>query len=592
MQKKTLFYFCLSALCSTLLQGEGHIDRGFYGSLDFLYQQDDYTMGSSNTVEEKFIKELNLGYGGNIYSPLLLEYTVEAALRFEDRETTTQDDAVKEKTEGVDYKTKFDFIKKTKFPFSVYANKSERPVNTVYSVYTQEYINETKNEGVTGKINFSPYIVTYGATTTKNTTESHKSIQNSQTSTYQSAFKYKNKIHDFGADYSHYIEENTQHYITDAIRSLDRERDVVNLSYAWLGSEDLAVTSGAGYEKDKYFSSETINADFNTFWRPKGEKYDASFSMYGSKMELEPTQESAGYVFNTVNMNQAFNYKLTENINLSESAMLYIYDATTVKGTSSSINLYGTHNYTKTFFENIPFNLTTSLGVQKNDSNSKSTTDINGTTTSSNIEKYSLNINARAKREFPSIKSTLNANSSYYNSIGSNDEEEQRYDFGLFFLSRIFSIVNNNLSARYFQSERTTISIIDEEKTQNEYTETRIMDTIDFNFNLGIRGKIGFKVGAEYTNRENNGEVTSDVSPRGEINMNYRLFTRWQFAASARVSEMYNTLENSGTANLTFRAGKTTFLMGYQYNKSEIESVLTTLNNERSIFKVQFTRTF
>jgi len=197
----------------------------------------------------------------------------------------------------------------------------------------------------------------------------------------------------------------------------------------------------------------------------------------------------------------------------------------------------------------------------------------------------------RAKKEYPSINSTLNLDGAYYYLIASNKEQEQRYNVRFSFLSRVWSIVNNNLMGEYFKTDRTNISS-DGEKTKDSYSTTRLMEMLDFYFNLGIRGRIRFKIGAEYVNTKSDDQSRNSVNPRAEMNMNYRLFRNWLFDASARVSEMYNTLEHSGAANLSFKAGKTTFLMGYQYNKSEVDSVAGNLSSERSIFKVQLTRTF
>lgn len=592
MYKRIVCFLLLVLALTVKLSAKDYPDRGFYGNLNFLYSEDEYIMSSKENTEEKFLKELRLGYSGNIYSPNLLEYAVEGALRFEDREMQSNYYSSKDESEGVEYKSKFDFIKNTKFPFSVYANKSERPVSTVYNAYTETYINETKGDGIDGSINFSPYKITYGASNMKNIVETNSGLEDSKITSYYSSLGYKDSLNNAEARYSRYIEENNYYYTNSSLGSVDRIKDTVSLSYDYSGIKDLMLNSGASYEKDGYFMSETMGADLNLFWKPENEKYDAMFSAYGSKMEMQNQNGSGEYLFDSINLNQGFNYKLTENITLTENAMLYMYDSTSVKGNSSFINFYGTHNYKKTFFTDIPFGLTTRLSAQKNDSTSKSASILGTTTTSASVERYSLNLMPTAKKELPSIKSTLNFNGGYNNMIASNKESEQRYDVRLFLLSRIWSIVNNNLTADYYRTDRTSVSSLDGEKTKSSSSTARLMEMLDFYFNLGIRGQIRFKVGAEYINRQSDYQSKSSVNPRGEANMNYRLFRSWLFSASARISEMYNTLEHSGAANLTFNAGKTSFSIGYQYNKSEIESLFGDLSNERSMFRAQLTRSF
>jgi len=330
------------------LSAKDYPDRGFYGSIGFLYSEDEYKYTSRENVEEKFLQEFKLGYSGNIYSPKLLEYVVEGTLRYEDRDMKSNYLSSKEKSESVDYKSKFDFIKNTKIPFSIYANKSERPVSTVYSVYTENYINETRSEGISGSVDLNPFKVTYGASNMKNIVETSGGLEDSQIKNYTASLNYKDKTKDAEARYTHYIEDNQNYYSNDAIVNLNRVKDTVTLSYDWRGIEDLMVNAGASYEKDGYFEIETVDADLNLYWRPKGEKYDAMFSVFGSQIETAPTTNSQKYTFDSINLSQAFNYRLSEDIILSENAMYYTYDATTVSGESYYINLYGTHNYNRT----------------------------------------------------------------------------------------------------------------------------------------------------------------------------------------------------------------------------------------------------
>jgi hypothetical protein len=394
------------------------------------------------------------------------------------------------------------------------------------------------------------------------------------------------------ANYSHAILENEQHYINDEITSVNQVKDLFNISHSWVASKDLRVSSSASYENDEFYQSENMDADVNLYWKPEGKDYEGSFSAYGSKMEYTDSVGLEAYVFNSINLNQTFNYKLTENINLSENAMTYIYDGPSVKGSNSYVNLDAMHNYKTTILEDIPFILQSRIGVQKNDTTYTTNLDNNSTTASNSVERYNFDANARVTKSFPSIKSTLNLDSGYYLSIYSTEQQEQRYNFSIYFLSKLYSVVNNNITARYMQTDRSIKSEETAQEIKNSYSTTTLMEMLDFYFNLGVKGRVGFKVGVEYENIKNDAQSLSRVSPRGEMNLNYRFLKSWMFDSSARVSEIYNTLEYSGNANLTFNAGKTSFLVGYQYNKSEIESVFNKIQNERSIFRVQLTRTF
>ncbi|WP_310442076.1 hypothetical protein [Sulfurimonas sp.] len=593
MQKK--ISLCLYLSVPLFLVANEYPDKGIYGSLGFLYTEDEYAMASQHNTKENFTQELKLGYGGNIYSPKLLDYIIEGTLRNDDENFKTDSYESKQKSVGQDYKVNLNFIKDTNFPFTLYANRYEKPVNTVYNAYATRYIYETSSEGATGTLKFEPYTVTYGAANTKTISEFSDRLQESQTTTYNTSIRYGEKAHNFQASYVHSELENEQQYIDDAIVGVNQIRDMVNITDSWKATDDLNVYSSVSYENDETYLSESIDANFNLYWSPKDSKYDGSLSLYGSQIEYaDPLGGGADYLFNSININEILNYKLTETIVLSESAMVYLYDATSIKGTNSYINLYATHNYATTLFENMPFTLTTRAGVQRNDTKYEMAVEsaVSDTPTSTSVDRYDLDILARVRRELPSINSSINFYSGYYNSITSMKEEEQRYNFDIYLLSKLYSIVNNNITARYMQTERSNVSPVDKEIIESDYSYTSIMEALDFSFNLGFRGKIRFLVGAEYVNRKNNDQTESGVNPRADMNMNYRLFQNWTFDAYAKVSEMYNTVDHSGSANLNFRAGKTKLLMGYQYNKSQVEGVLSTINNERSLLKVQLIREF
>ena len=592
MKKKTLCCLCLTLAVASRLSANDYPDKGLYGSLNYLYIQDDYTNSGRESSKENFTQEYKMGYKGNIYSPRLLDYSLEGVIRFETEELQRDEETSKQKTEGRDYKAYLNFIKDTKMPFTVYANKTQRPVNTVYSAYSTNYDYETSSEGITGSLNFEPYMVTYGATTTKTVSEFSDRLQDSQTTTYNSSFRYNKKNHNIQANYSHSILKNDQNYINDEITSINQVKDTFVFSHDWRASDGLSIASTASYENDEYYVRETMDAGVNIGYRPKDADYDTYLSLLGTTMEYGNSTGGEKYNFDSLNVNQGFNYRVTPSITISESAMLFVYDDASSSGSSSYVNLDATHTYATNIFTDVPFTLVSKVGVQKNDSTTKSAFDANSTTTKISSERYDLHLTARAKKIFPTINSNLSVDSGYYHSLYSTKREEQRYNFGLYFLSKIFSIVNNNITARYSQTDTLSEPSLTASGVRSSSSTTNIMESLDFHFRLGVKGRIGFKVGAEYINTKTDNTSDSRVDPRAEMNMNYRLFNNWAFDASARISEAYNTLEHSGNANLTFKAGKTTFLMGYQYNNSEIESVLNTIKNERSIFKVQLTRTF
>lgn len=584
MQKKTLLYLLIFVL--TPLLAQNHPDRGFYGSLGLSYLEETTKNNSDENSRESFLQEFKLGYKGNIYSPKLLDYTLEGMIRYDKEDTQKGTYHESRKSNGTNYRANLDFIKATNYPFTIFASKIDNPVSTVYSAYTTNYMYESQSEGIRGRVDLEPYLFTYGMTNTETLSEYRDRVQTIETVNYNTSLRYSKGAHNAQIRYLHVDQTNAQKYINNSIVSVDQTKDTINLTHKWKISEDLLLDSGLNYENDEYYYTTRTDANFNLRWKPKEKDYDGSVSVNGSRLEYADENGSTGNVFDTININQRFNYRLTPNLNLSENIMMYTFDSAYSKGSNTYINLMASHNYKRTIFKDTPFSVNTKLSVQKNDSETKTIRDNNTTTSTSNVERYNLYIGTRATEQFPSIKSKFNFLTGFDFVTSSANQDQQRYNVNMLLDSKIFTIVSNSLSARYMMYNSSSNG------SSSSSTSMQIMESMNFFYRLGIKGRVGFNLGVVYENLDRENESTSRFDPRAEMNLNYRLFRRWRFDSKVSVRQIYNTLDYTGNANLIFTAGKTNLSIGYQYNKSEVDNDFGKVENERTIFRVKLTRRF
>ncbi|MCF6309319.1 MAG: hypothetical protein L3J19_02425 [Sulfurimonas sp.] len=578
MQKLILLFLFLAL--TSALSAAGHRDRGLFGSLGFLYSEDETTNTGSTRSRENFTNKLNLGYIGNIYSPRLLQYTLKGSIRSD----KLKDETSSQKTDSNDYGIELNFIKGTKFPFRIYANQQNSPISTQYANFSTSYIYESQAQGISGSVNLTPYQIAYGMSNIKGVSEYADNVQNTQNSSYFGTFDYSTKAHQLSIKYKHNEEENVQNYLNNSVTSVNQVKDKVDLSYKTDISEDLKLNSDASYETDEYYETTRMDARADLRWTPKRAKYDATLSVNSTQLQYQEANTTEQ--FNAININQTLNYRLSSSINLAQSAMIYTFDTPTVKGVNTNLNLAATHAYTRTVFDDAKFNLTTNLIVQKNDTTTKESKDGNSTNTSTAVERYTFNLNAGVTKELPSIESNLNISASTNMSTSSEDYQQQRFSFNAALVSRLFAIVNNNLAAAYSITSTSNTGV------SSSYSSSSLRDALNFNFRLGMRGRIAFNFGMEYINMVNDEESTSQVNPMMNVNLNYRFFRRLMFSSRVSVKQYYDTLDYAGNANLVYEAGKTHISMSYQYNKTETQSETRKLEVERTLLKIQLIRRF
>ncbi|MCK4737686.1 MAG: hypothetical protein KAT10_03930 [Sulfurimonas sp.] len=582
---KKLILLCLFLAFASMLSAGNYRDRGFYGSLGFLYTEDESTTSRNTTSVQTLSNNFDLGYTGNIYSPRLLQYTLKGSIRSDKLKNNTSTQKNTSNDYGIDLK----FIQATQYPFRIYANQQSTPTSTQYADYSISTVQESQSQGISGSVGTSFGRFTYGASNHESVSENADKIQNTKNSNYNSSYSYNSERHNISATYSHRTEENVQYYLNNSVKSVDNNKDMLKLSYKTSILKDLKLNSEASYETDEYYGVTEVDANVDLQWRPKKANYDASLTM--SATQLEYQEGDVASEFNAFNVSQTLNYKLKSGISLAQGATIYIYDAPTVTGTNTNLNLSASHSYKRDIFEDTRFSLSTRAMVQKSDSTITQVKDINSTSstsTSNAVERYTFGVNARATKELSSIESRLSMNASVNMITSSEDRQEQRFNFDLALVSRVFYIVNNSLTASYSMSNNSNAG------ESSSYSTRSLQDSLNFYFRLGMRGRITFNFGMNYLSTTTDISTKNSLTPTAAVNLNYRFFRRLRFSSNINIKKYYDTLQYAGGMGLTYSAGKTSMSMNYRYTKSETQATTTAkkVENERASFKMQLTRKF
>ena len=595
----------LFILFNGMLHAYNYRDRGAYGGIEFRYVDDFYETNNSVTSQKAFIQEYMLGYMGNLYSPRLLDYTLEGVLRFENIDDKTLGVKSTTKIDSQDYKVNLNFIKETKYPFTLYAQRTNRPYSTIYSQSINRYTQDLDKYGIMGSMKFDLFTVNYGASKNKRVQEDIATLQNRDTTSYNVSVRRNEKNYNIQVSYNHLKRITDQTYANNQTSTINQTDDTADIKYGWNISDTLTLSSGLRYLKSDYYRTKTTTADANLRWVPN-KKYNGMVSMsasrsdqYGNAYDIGDAQLYSNQV-DMVNINQNFNYNVTPQFVLTENMSYYNFSSDASSGSIYSLR-FGA-NYRKQLRENTRMQLSSSIDMRSS-TNETSSTEYSSYQ-SLDKESYRVNLGARLNQNLPSIGSTLSTGVTYYGMRTSLDETRDRYTINGSLFTRLFGEFTNHIDASYMDDESLSYLSSLDGLYARSITRLDIGEYIDYATRLGIRGRLSLKVGVRYSEIDNDGLVVSRTTPRADMNLNYRFWQRLIFSAGAHVDKdlTYNYINYSANANISYKIRKVSFSMGYQYYKTEVTDVVDDLDGtdvlvivperDRSRFEMKLSRRF
>ncbi len=589
-----------------LLQAYNYRDKGAYGRIEFRYIDDYYKTDSSVTSQQDFIQEYQLGYMGNIYSPRLLDYTLEGLLRFENIDDKTQGVKSTTKIDSQDYKVNLAFIKQSSYPFTLYAQRTNRPYSTIYSQSISRYTQDLEKFGITGSMKFDLFTVNYGASKNKRVQEDIATLQDVDTTTYRISARRAKENYHVQVSYQHLKRITDQTYANSRTSQINQTDDSADIRYGWNISDVLTLNSGLRYLKSDYYRTETTTADASLRWLPDNKKYNGMLSISASRSDQLANAYDIGDAqiysnqVDMLNINQNFNYNVTPQLMLTENMSVYRFSSDASTGTIYSLR-FGA-NYSKKLGKETRVQLSSSIDMRS--SQNETTATEYSIYQSLDKESYRVNLGARVNRNLPSIRSTLNTGITYYGMRTSLDETRDRYSINGSLYTKLFGAFGNRIDVSYMDDESLTYLSSTDGLYARSITRLEVGEYIDYTTRLGIRGRLSLKAGVRYSKIDNDGLVVSRTVPRADMNMNYRFWQRLIFTAGAHVDKdlTYNYINYAANANISYKIRKVAFSMGYQYYRTKvtdvvdaiegIESLVIIPERDRSRFEMKLSRRF
>jgi len=556
--KKRVFLI-LFLIITPILNAKIYKDSGAFGSLGLTYLSDKYNSSTQATSEqEKFIQEYKLGYKGIIYSPKLLDYSVEGILRYEEIDSKIDGASTDIKSDSQDYKINLNFLKESKMPFRIYAQKSDRPISTVYANTVNRSLQDSQSMGISGTVNLNIFDLTYSASDFSGTYESLLSVEKRDTQTYRTSLRKKEKDYNLQLSYSNIEQILKKEYVGGDKIAQKNTDDDIKLRYSWQISDALRLNTDSYHRINKNTSTDITATSATTFasayliWTPKTKHYGSiNINAFNIKGDYDSTK--------SISLSQNYGFRITKNLSLTQLASYNIVKSGSMS--SQSISLGSGASYRKSISKDTKMNLSLNLNARSNSIDSN-------TTSNSNTYTYTYDLRTGLTQNINFINTRMNINLGYFGSDSTRDETIERHSASLSLVTTLFSIVKNNLRASYYKDD-SKLRYLDEAISRN-ITRMEIEDTISHASRIGIKGTLRTKVGIRYSNIETDGETIDRLTPKANLNFKYRLGPKLRFSSNFNISKdfTYNIMNYSLDNNLAFNSRYTKISAGYNYNKT------------------------
>ncbi len=598
MKKITLVYIPLLLLLVTTLDAITYKDRGLYGSLSYSYIEDIYYDERNTNAQDRIIQEYKLGYKGNIYSPKLLEYTLETTFRYDDITNQNAGYDSKSKIESQDYKVNANFIKSTKIPFYIYYNTTNRPTSFIYGNTVSKYTQELESKGIHGSVNFGLFTLNYQNTYSDDIFETDTSVDY-RTRKYSELSVSKNqKNYNLKLTYSHLDQSTTSKIFNVASSTISELYDRANITYRWKISDSLRLNANMSYFDSKYLLSESISANAHLSWTPKTTNYSASISANTTSINqnVNDTNEFGDSIkkqdtITTSGMSQSFAYRITKNLNFSETLSYLNYESISSSGENTSINLG--LSYALNINKSIRGSLSGNVSARDSKINVANSNDLNSTI--SDEQSTSYNLNAGISKQFESAESRLALTIRYSGTQSSQNRNNDNAMLNLSLTSKFWNALRNNFIVNYsVDNSNYTTNFSVSESTTSTVSRISASDSLNYNSRLGIKGNIVTSLGASYSKIDNNGNEITRIIPKLNLSLQYRFWQRLKYKLNLGVYKdlSYDFINYFTGTGISYEIGKTAFSMNYNYNMTGYEKSDKISSIEKSKLDVKIIRRF
>lgn len=505
-----------SSYVSGIDWGSGLSPRGMYGSVEYGYTQEEAVDKYNTSSRNSFLQNYTLGKRGSIYSPNLMSYMVQGSLFVNDTGSKTNDITTDSSTKSINYRVNTDFIRGTKYPFSVFADQTTSPYSSVQPGSSLSYNQTTGRYGFSGSAELPYFNLRYSAETsdmkrdesfadeTRNNKEYMVSIyKNFNSGTFSTVYT------DTARDYFRNDRSfNSQQSWSDHSRN-------ARMNGTWNVDKTLRITSALSYLDNSYLNMTNITGSANVNWRPS-DRYTAGLDLSANSLK------GAGSGTDSLILGGNSFYQVTPEFSTTQNVSLYRITGNSMVQTMETVTVGG--NYVKSLEDTLVLSAGVN-GMFKGEQNSAAS-DMNRTMPDRNT--YSYTLTGGASKMVESIRSRVSANLSYYDSISSTDENTKRISVNTMLNTTLQENLTYSLSGYFIKEESQylqTLTALDGNMTQRDTQVVTLDNALRYWQDIGLNGKVSLGGGVSYSaSQYNQSQKVTRVFPHVDGSFSYRFF--------------------------------------------------------------------
>ncbi len=523
--------------------------KGLYGKLEYTFLKENSSLTKIDSTSH--IQRYEIGYENFIYDPNLFKYDISGTLYFNNTKTTTdKGEDLTRNLKSINYKAYLDFIQGSRFPFTVFAEKTDVPFVSLLSLNTTYSNQNITKYGIHGSLDLLDHIIKYYFGT-QDTNSQYLTTDEKRNDTLYSLKINRNLEHSFyGLSFTHGKREYSRKALaTNDVTKWKDDSTEIRADYTWRPSKTLNVRTYAKYYDSGYFDLKTATASLDLSWRPT-RKYNANFGVIAEN--IKDNNNSTDYV----SIYGGGNYRITSHLSTSHYFTLFNLHSNNFKQNSGSVkgglayrNKIGKY---MTYFVEGDTEIKAERGANANGNNFLL-----------NKDSVSYNLGLGFSRRLANIKSTFNSNIRYYLYDSNIGEKINRYTFAASILTKFSSSLVNNFSANY---SKVTRDYKYYNSINNPSSNTEILtltERVSYYDTLGINGKFNANIGIRYYVSKSQNRA----NPFADMSLNYLLWRNLVFKSNARVTnDLYSgNTDYTAFMGLDYRIRQLSFSTGVRY---------------------------
>ncbi len=546
------------------------ITKGFYGNIQYIFLNDI----NDGTKEDRksYIQIYQMGYEGSIYSPRLLKYDISGALYFDKSTTKTNKGEKRLNIQDQNFKLYLDFIKGTKYPFTLYIEKQALPIISLTNVnlYTAR---DLYRYGLYGSVDLKDYTFRYNferreSKATQLFSKEEIEANNFTVSMERRFEKSSYSIYTRYSDADYYRKSLDTGKVTSR---LDRTNEL-KLSYRYSPRKTFRLNSYIRYVDDDYYDLKRTTVNLDAYWMVD-KSYTINYGLLGQNLKDD------NYTSNYLTMYVNGKYKINSKLQTTQNIQFYNINNDNLKQNVGSFSLG--LNYNDNLNKTVSYFVNTDVGLRVERGEDDDPTLTSGL--NKNINLY--NIGAGITKRFVDTGSIVNFSTQYNYQSSDLGDKLSRYSLSGNFMKRIRSNLAYNLSASYYNGENIFFTVSKLSKNDSEYLT--VTNKLNYGVNMGINGKFLVDVGVKYYRSKTN----DGLQPYLNMTLFYRLQRNLIFNARANITkDLYlNSTNYTTLMGINYQIRKIRISAGARYVNQIREDLRQ--NGHKNIY-VKFERVF